>query len=94
LIRDVASGADRIVLDAAFRRVGASGPLGAAGFTDADLTTRGRHIVCDRASGSLFYDHDGSGTARAPLRVARVDPGVMLTAADFAVIRKARRPDP
>jgi serralysin len=40
-------------------------------------------ILYDSATGNIFYDADGVGGVAAVL-FARVDPGTILTAADFS----------
>lgn len=42
-------------------------------------------ILYDKATGFLYFDRDGSGTAYNPIHFATVTAGVNLTAADFIV---------
>ena len=42
-------------------------------------------IIYDKATGWLYFDQDGSGSAYAPVHFASVTAGVNLTAADFIV---------
>jgi Ca2+-binding RTX toxin-like protein len=69
----------------AFTRIGPKGALNPNAFhkgTDAaDVADR---IIYDQASGSIYYDADGSGAA-AKILFATVDPGTLLTNADFVV---------
>ena len=71
------------LLRSVFTRAGASGALAASAFHQgsaaADAVDR---IVYDAASGHIFYDRDGTGTAAAIL-FATVTPGTALTHADF-----------
>jgi Ca2+-binding RTX toxin-like protein len=86
------SGADKIVLDAAFHsNIGASGNFTAgdarfaagAGFTSGrDASDR---VVYDTANGQLWYDADGSGAGAAHL-IATLQGNPALAATDIAVI--------
>lgn len=78
---------DTIILDRSiFRAIGADGTLSAAAFC---LGSRAQdasdRILFDKASGSLYYDADGSGRGAAIL-FATVAPGTELTHADFGII--------
>lgn len=85
-ITDFVAGEDRIALNSAvFGRI-AVGVLDPALFTEGSPTTRDQHILYDAATGLLFFDRDGVGTAHASVAFAAVQPGTVLTAADFVVI--------
>ena len=82
-ILDFASGEDVIRLDRAVFDAVADGALASSAF--ALGTAAGEaddRIVYDSATGSLFYDADGSGAGAAML-FATVNAGTLLTAADF-----------
>ena len=84
-ILDFAAADDTIFLSRAeFSKV-AAGALSASAFREgiaaADASDR---IIYDKASGKIFYDADGTGSAAATL-FATVDAGTTLTSADFIV---------
>ncbi|HVV92957.1 MAG TPA: VWD domain-containing protein, partial [Hyphomicrobiales bacterium] len=91
-IRDFGLGHDRIELqNAAFTALTHVGKLAADDFvanTAGKATTTDQHIIYDTKTGGLFYDADGSGTARAGVLFATLDnhAHVTLTAADFLVV--------
>ena len=60
------------------------GPLHAASFSNGAATTAAQHILYDAATGTVSYDADGNGSAKA-LPFAQVGAGHTLTAADFTV---------
>ena len=83
-ILDFSVSDDTIVLDRTiFAGIIANGALAAdafhAGAAAADAEDR---IIYNSATGEIFYDSDGTGGAAAVL-FARVDPGTLLTNADF-----------
>jgi len=86
-ILDFTPGTDRIALNRPiFTTAGGSvAGLQPNGFVNgtaaADANDR---IVYDGATGRIFYDPDGTGVLAQTL-FARVDPGLVLTAADFIV---------
>lgn len=93
-ITDFARGADKILLEDAVFNALAAGPLAAQamfvvpieqGFGWTPQPTAATRIIYDRASGTLQYDADGNG-AMAAVAFAKVAPGTMLTATDFAII--------
>jgi Ca2+-binding RTX toxin-like protein len=86
VITDFVVGEDRIVLDdAVFAGVGAPGGLGAGQFRDGAAADPSDRILYDSATGSLFYDADGDGAGAAVL-FARVEAGLALSHADFAIV--------
>jgi Ca2+-binding RTX toxin-like protein len=86
-IVDMTAGTDKIGLDdAIFTAAGALGALNAAAFTVGSAAADGSdRIVYNSATGQLFYDADGAGGA-AQILFATLNPGLALTASDFAVI--------
>jgi Ca2+-binding RTX toxin-like protein len=90
-IKDFSSADDTIHLDNAVFTSLVAGPLSASalgiGTTAANASQR---IIYDKASGSLFYDADGSGAA-AQVKFAQLSPGAALSLADLFVVgaRKA-----
>jgi len=85
-IVDFAPGADRIALDdAAFAGlVPGALPVEAFGVGTAAADADDR-ILYDPATGALLFDADGAGGAEAVM-FATVQPGLLLSAADFVVI--------
>lgn len=86
-ITDFSVVSDRISLDdAIFAAAGPLGALNAAAFRSgsaaADASDR---IVYNPATGQMYYDSDGSGSAAAIL-FATVTSGLALTAADFVIV--------
>mgnify|MGYP005806293109 CR=1 FL=1 len=92
-IADFSHADDTIELRAAvFTRLGGDPADGPDALT-ADEFHRGAHaadrqdrILYDRASGSLYYDADGSADRHDPVRIAVLDHHAHLTADDFLVI--------
>jgi Ca2+-binding RTX toxin-like protein len=92
LVRDWASGSDKLALDDA-----AMGALGAAGnFSSGDARfaagagfSSGRdasdRVVFDTSTGRLYYDADGSGAGASQL-IATVQSGASVVATDITVI--------
>ncbi|MDQ4086550.1 MAG: S8 family serine peptidase [Pseudomonadota bacterium] len=78
---------DTIRLDRTiFSAITVDGTLNAAAFhTGTAAQTTAHRIIYDPASGSIFYDKDGTGAA-APMLFATVAPGLPLTNADFHVV--------
>ncbi len=73
------------LLRSAFTRAGANGTLSASAFHPGSAAAdAGDRILYDAATGSLFYDADGTGAA-APLLFATVDAGTPLSHADFVI---------
>jgi len=68
-----------------FTKAGANGILAAGAFHQGTAAAdAGDRVVYDQASGSLFYDPDGSGAA-AQVLFATVAAGTALTNADFVI---------
>ncbi len=84
-ILDFAAADDTIFLSRSEFSKLAAGALSASAFRQgsaaADASDR---IIYDKASGRIFYDPDGNGSAAATL-FATVDAGTSLTSADFVV---------
>jgi Ca2+-binding RTX toxin-like protein len=85
-IRDFNVAEDTVWLsDNIFRQVGPVGPLSADAFhigsSAADASDR---IVYNDATGALYYDRDGNGSAQQ-VQFARLSPGLTLTGADFLI---------
>lgn len=86
VIRDFESGVDQIVLDnAIFRQLTEAASLAPSAFAEGAPTTDFQWVIHDAATGNIFYDSDGVGP-RLAILFAQVQPGIVLTAADFAVI--------
>jgi serralysin len=86
-VADFATGSDKILLEnAIFASLGA-GPLAAGAFVvgtaAADASDR---IIYDAATGTLFYDSDGSGAGAALLFATLDNAPATLSASDFLVI--------
>jgi Ca2+-binding RTX toxin-like protein len=85
-ITDFAHGSDKILLAYAliFEPVGA---LRASAFKriDGGALDSDDRVLHNRATGEVFIDLDGSGAGQAAL-VAKVAPGVVLSAADFQIL--------
>jgi hypothetical protein len=80
---------DQIVLsEAIFAGIGPTGAaLQAVHFLPhSHAATPAQHILYDAATGFLFYDRDGSGSAFAPVHFATLSTHPSLTAGDFFVI--------
>jgi serralysin len=87
-LADFASGTDRITLDeSVFQGLGATARLSAAAFRagtaaqDAD-----DRIVFDAATGSIWYDADGNGSASQAVLFAKIAPGSALVATDIVIV--------
>lgn len=82
-ITDFASGSDRIELDrSVFGALDAGGLAAAAFETGTAATTAQTRIIYDPATGSIYYDADGSGAGDMVL-FAVLSPGTALTASDL-----------
>jgi Ca2+-binding RTX toxin-like protein len=88
VIRDFQRGLDRLQLDdGAFFGL-ARGQLAPDAFASAAsgvAADAGVRIIHDRATGDIWFDADGTGPA-ASVRFARVEPGLVLGAADFLIV--------
>jgi Ca2+-binding RTX toxin-like protein len=76
--------------NAVFTAAGANGKLATGAFYMDTVGAAAAHDTTDRfiyskVNGGLFYDPDGTG-AQAQVRVATLNAGLVLTAADFLVI--------
>ena len=83
-ILDFQSGVDKIGLeDAVFAGVTA-GNLGSVFVVGTQAQDADDRIIYDHATGALYYDSDGNGSA-APVQFASLVAGTVLTASDFVV---------
>jgi Ca2+-binding RTX toxin-like protein len=65
----------------------ADGALSAAEFHIGAAATDAAHrVIYDKATGALYFDADGSGTAEVAIKFAVLAKNLDLTAADFLVI--------
>ena len=78
---------DTIRLDRSiFSGITANGKLSSSAFvTGTAARDSSDRIIYDPATGKIFYDRDGTGSA-APILFATVDPGLALTNADFYAV--------
>jgi phospholipase/lecithinase/hemolysin len=85
-ITDYNVSADTISIDQLAFAGLASGalPAGAFALGTSALQTDDR-IIYDKATGQIFFDQDGSGSAHSPILFAVVSAGLNLTAGDFIV---------
>lgn len=85
-ITDFQVGVDKIGVDRSFfTQVGAAGALDPNAFGAFGAADASDRILYDSATGTLYYDSDGSGAAAA-VAFAIVTPGLGLTANDFFVV--------
>lgn len=88
-IQDFSVGVDQIALDdAVFAGIlnDGSNTLDDQFFVAGTVaTTAEQHVVYDSASGSLYYDADGSG-AGAAVTIAQITGNLILTSDDFKVV--------
>ena len=86
VITDFNSAHDVIVLSHKVFKALAKGTISdadAAYATDADAASA--HLVYDSATGVLFYDRDGAGSA-GDVKIATLSPGLTLTADNFLIV--------
>ncbi|HEV2865807.1 MAG TPA: calcium-binding protein [Allosphingosinicella sp.] len=85
-VTDFESGSDRIFLKSSvFAEAGPAGTLAASAFHEGSAAAEADdRILYDSATGSLFYDPDGTGEAAAVL-FATVGIGTAISASDFVV---------
>jgi hypothetical protein len=85
-ITDFSVGTDLIQLDKAiFTALGADGALAASAFgLGTSATTSSQRILYNSATGDIFYDKDGTGSAAA-VKFAHVAVGTALTASSFSI---------
>lgn len=86
-ITDFEVGVDKLHLDASFFRGLPTGALapGALEFGTTAAASDDR-ILYDAASGSLYFDQDGSANGYSAILFATIDPGQAVSAQDFWVI--------
>ena len=86
-ILDFSAADDTIRLDrTVFTNILADGTLARAAFVAGTAAVDAAdRIVYDQATGNIFYDSDGNGAA-AKILFAHVDPGTVLTNADFFAV--------
>ena len=86
VITDFDAGHDMIVLSHKVFKALSKGDLAGADFalaTDGDAAAA--HIVYNSATGSLFYDRDGNGSA-GDVRIATLTAGLALTHENFLIV--------
>jgi Ca2+-binding RTX toxin-like protein len=85
-ITDFTLGSDLVALDKSiFTALGADGTLADSAFgLGTTAATADQRILYDSASGDLYYDKDGSGSATA-VKFAIIASGLALTASSFKV---------
>jgi len=85
-ITDFTVGSDTIVLDTNVFNAFAGTSVSAAEFTvGTRATTAAQRLVFDQAAGILYYDADGSGTARAKRAIASFTNGASVSASDIVL---------
>jgi serralysin len=85
-VTDFAAGSDHIQLNRSIFAALAAGGLSEANFafaTDADAASA--RIIYDAASGALYYDKDGAGSA-GDVKFAVLSPNLALNASDFLIV--------
>jgi serralysin len=88
-IVDFSVAADTIQLDnAVFTKLTTTGTLAASAFKDLATGVKDANdrIIYNSATGGLYYDADGSGSAFGNVKFAVIGTHALLTAADFVVI--------
>ncbi|WP_085318153.1 methyl-accepting chemotaxis protein [Derxia lacustris] len=87
-LTDFNSADDSLQFDhAAFGALGAVGPVNAAAFVIGNhALDGGDRLIYNPATGSLYYDADGTGSASGALLVATLGAGTVLTAADLFIV--------
>ena len=85
-ITDFVHGVDRIALSGELLGLAAGDLPGGAFRLGSTAKDANDLILFDKATGALFVDLDGSGSAYDPFQVAMLSPKLPLTAADFMVI--------
>ena len=84
-IHDFQAALDKINLDPVlfYRDGGSRGPLAASAFTTgATASDASDRIIYDKATGSLYFDADGTGSI-AQVKFAILSANLSLTAANF-----------
>lgn len=78
---------DTVYLEnAIFTRLGSAGKMNAKQFwIGAKAHDADDRIIYDNATGSLYYDKDGTG-ASAAIEFAKLTPKLMMTASDFLIV--------
>ena len=87
-IKDFEVGVDTILLDRdVFKKIGKPGALDEALFDKGKKADLGSHrINYDKKTGNLFYDKDGARDQNDPVKFAKLDKGLKLSADDFWVV--------
>ncbi len=86
-IDDFSVADDTIRLEnAIFTTVGAAGVLAAGAFVSGAFNTAAQRISYNSADGSLTYDSNGSTAGGVVVTFATLDPGLVLTNADFLIV--------
>ncbi len=87
IIKDFSAAADTILLDHdVFDRLGGGGKLSRDAFHNGKAAGDAQdRILYDKATGSLYYDADGTGSA-GPVKFAEIGNHAVLTHADFHIV--------
>lgn len=86
VVRDFAPGVDKIVISKALTNLIQTGSLWGERLAFGTVAAeRDDRFVFDSASGTLYYDADGSGTAHSAMAFARLEGEVSLSAADIVI---------
>jgi Ca2+-binding RTX toxin-like protein len=86
-ITDFETGVDHIVLDVSVFSAVDSYDIGTGLFFAKDSpTSSSSHIIYNSASGKLFYDPTGTTASGDEVLIAKLDPGLHLSAGDFVFV--------
>lgn len=68
-----------------------SGPLNKDAFVKGtEATTEDHRVIYDKATGSLYFDGDGSGGLADAFKFGKVDPGTKVKANDFLILSEVQ----
>ena len=88
-VLDFETGKDTIVLDSSvFAKIGPAGDALKGKFFEVGKKADDKkdRIIYDKKSGNLWYDADGSKKGSDPVKIAKLDKGLDLSADDFFVL--------